>query len=420
MVKRGIIYKIENLIDGKVYIGQTTVGFKQRVYSHKYQLERNVHKNEHLQRAWKKYGRKNFRFSVMEHCSILEIDEREKKWIEIYDSTNRKKGYNFESGGHKNKTLHKETRGKLSNKAKEFALSPLGKEVIKKRALKNSGVNHYSAKKVICINDKKVFGTINKAADYYDISQSDISAVCRGARLTVKGLQFAYYKEGKEYSLKELPPNTGSYSPVAVKVICKNDGKVFGSMVEAAGYYGVSKKAICKVCKGERISCFSKKYQQYLQFAYYEEGKKYKLKKNKGLHKMQSIVLTNTGEVFESAGKAAKKYNLSQGSISSCCSGKIKSAGKLPNGEYSVWVYEDEYDKNKDYSFHRHLGSHNPRAKKVICLTTGEVFETMREAGEKYNISGKGSKISLACTGKRKHVGKLQDGTPLKWAYYED
>lgn len=415
MVKRGIIYEIENLIDGKVYIGQTTVGFKQRVYSHKYQLERNVHKNEHLQRAWKKYGRKNFRFSVIEHCSILEIDEREKKWIEIYDSTNRKKGYNFESGGHKNKTLHKETRGKLSNKAKEFALSPLGKEVIKKRALKNSGVNHYSAKKVICINDKKVFGTINKAADYYDISQSDISAVCRGARLTVKGLQFAYYKEGKEYSLKELPPNTGSYSPVAVKVICKNDGKVFGSMVEAAGYYGVSKKAICKVCKGERISCFSKKYQQYLQFAYYEEGGEYKLKENVNIQEPKKVICINTGEIFRSTWEAAKTYNISQGSLVLCCQGERHSCGKDKNGTPLLWGYLENYDENKTYRHIKNEGARNPKSRPVICVTTGEYFESQRQAEIKYNISQ--GKISMVCTGKRKHAGRLPDGTKLKWEY---
>src|SRR5699024_4663458 len=166
----------------------------------------------------------------------------------------------------------------------------------------------------------------------------------------------------------------GKNNNKARSVICINTGEVFDTLTEASDKYGISTQAIHKACIGEYKSAGMYTIGKPLQFAYFEKSKKYELQEIRGLFERKKVVLTNTGEVFESATEGAEKYSLSQGSISSCCRGKIKSAGKLPNGEYSVWVYEEDYDPNKDYSFHRHKGAHNPRAKKVICLTTGEVF----------------------------------------------
>lgn len=132
--------------------------------------------------------------------------------------------------------------------------------------------------------------------------------------------------------------------------------------------------------------------------------------------KGRRVILTNTMECFYSASEAARKYGLSQGSITKCCRGKTKSAGRLPNGEYSVWVYAEDFDIKKDYRFERHVGKHNPRAKKVICLTTNKTFDTMKEAGLYYDIKSY-LKISEVCRGKRKYCGKLKCGTKLSWAY---
>lgn len=348
MEKLGTIYKIENLVNGKVYVGQTIQSFKVRIGNHKSALRHNRHKNDHLQRAWNKYGEKNFRFSIIEKCSYDTLDKKETKWIKYFRENTG--SYNLESGGNKLKRHSSYSRMKMSKAMRERAKTPEFRKWLKENAKNISGAKNVNARKIICITTGKVFETMSEASIEYNLDVRDIHKVCEGIYKSA-----GYYKTGIPY-----------------------------------------------------------------QFAYYEEGKIYKEKQIHGLYDRKKIVLTNTGEVFDSATKAAKKYGLSQTAISACCRGETKSAGKLPNGEYSVWVYEEDYNPNKNYFFHRHLGSHNPRAKKVICLTTGEVFETMREAGEVYNISGNGSKISLACTGKRKHVGKLPDGTPLKWAYYDD
>ena len=62
-----------------------------------------------------------------------------------------------------------------------------------------------------------------------------------------------------------------------------------------------------------------------------------------------------------------------------------------------------------------HKGEKNPRARKVICITTGETFNYIVEAEEKYNI-GIGN-ISKCCKGKLKSAGKLPTGERLVWRY---
>nr|DAL23982.1 MAG TPA_asm: hypothetical protein [Caudoviricetes sp.] len=58
-------------------------------------------------------------------------------------------------------------------------------------------------------------------------------------------------------------------------------------------------------------------------------------------------------------------------------------------------------------------------SRKIICITTGKIFETIKEGAEFYNIKAK-SHISDCCNGKRKSCGELEDGTKLQWMYYEN
>lgn len=88
------IYKIQNNINFKVYIGQS-IDIKTRWKNHRYYARNQS--NYPLYLAFQKYGIENFTFSIIEECSINALDDREKYWIQYYNSF--EKGYNQTLGG---------------------------------------------------------------------------------------------------------------------------------------------------------------------------------------------------------------------------------------------------------------------------------------------------------------------------------
>lgn len=105
------VYKITNLVNGKVYIGQS-INIKNRWKDHINSLNREDSNCTLLQRAWNKYKQESFSFEILELCSEDMLDEVEIKYIDIYNS--RKNGYNIEPGGNTNKYLSDETKQKIS------------------------------------------------------------------------------------------------------------------------------------------------------------------------------------------------------------------------------------------------------------------------------------------------------------------
>jgi group I intron endonuclease len=106
------IYCIENLKNGKKYIGQT-IDYKIRSKSHSYFLNRGKHRNPHLGSAWKKDGPENFSFYILEECSFETLTEREAHWISYYQTLNPKYGYNLREASSNGK-IAEESKRKMS------------------------------------------------------------------------------------------------------------------------------------------------------------------------------------------------------------------------------------------------------------------------------------------------------------------
>jgi group I intron endonuclease len=75
------VYRIKNLINGKFYIGSSSVLGK-RFYEHKRTLRGNFHANQHLQSAWNKYGEDSFIFDILEYCDKELLLEREQHYVD--------------------------------------------------------------------------------------------------------------------------------------------------------------------------------------------------------------------------------------------------------------------------------------------------------------------------------------------------
>lgn len=90
------IYILRNVINGKIYVGQTQ-NPPQRKASHFYEARRNNPRR--LYAAIRKHGEDNFMFEVIEECTDDVVNEREQHWVTQHDSYNYEKGYNMTPGG---------------------------------------------------------------------------------------------------------------------------------------------------------------------------------------------------------------------------------------------------------------------------------------------------------------------------------
>lgn len=129
------IYKITNLINGKIYIGKDTISDK-NYYGSGLLIKRSINK----------HGIENFKKEILEECNNNdELCIREKYWIEKYNSTNSQIGYNISKGGDGGDTIsnnpNKEAiRLKISNvrKGKKYEdLFPVERVIQYKERLSN-------------------------------------------------------------------------------------------------------------------------------------------------------------------------------------------------------------------------------------------------------------------------------------------
>ena len=161
------IYKIENLINHKVYIGQA-IDIKKRWKDHKRMLRNGNHFRSHLQHSWNKYGEENFSFEILEICKLEEMDEKERYWLRYYGGYESTQTYNVRDGGQDTHNVSKETREKLRKANLGKKQSP---ETIQKRAEKLRGQHRIGRKRTEEERKKqseRQKGKINDAWKNYD------------------------------------------------------------------------------------------------------------------------------------------------------------------------------------------------------------------------------------------------------------
>ena len=94
---KGIIYKVTNTVNGKVYIGQTIHELHKRQIKH-FSKANEEKPSMYFHKALKKYGKDSFTWDIIEQCSSKrELDDMEFHYIKQYDSF--KNGYNMTLGG---------------------------------------------------------------------------------------------------------------------------------------------------------------------------------------------------------------------------------------------------------------------------------------------------------------------------------
>ena len=209
----GIIYKVINKVNGKVYIGQTVKSLLGRISDHLHDNKSNDY-NSAFHKALRKYGKDNFEWRVLEKCvSKEEMDEMEFHYIKQYDSYNSG-GYNLTWGGEgcHGRKYSAETLKKMSESHKGVKLS---KEQVKKivatRMRRNyTGLNNKAGRMyILTAPDGDVFKVFN--LDYFckmftgcKLNPSSLYKVIKGSQISNRGYKCEHYDEIKHKKIKEF------------------------------------------------------------------------------------------------------------------------------------------------------------------------------------------------------------------------
>lgn len=188
MKRFGSIYKITNLINGKIYIGQTTQDVEYRFSQHK----RDKRSGRHLFLSITSYGSENFLFEEIFVCQDRQsLDFYETFFINHFNSFTPN-GYNLTMGGEKKGVIGEETRRKMSQ-------AKLGTKVQRTKTWSTeSRMNKSKAQggkpiiaKCLITGNTKHYDFINQAEND-GFNNSEIYRVIKGQRKSHKNHTFYY------------------------------------------------------------------------------------------------------------------------------------------------------------------------------------------------------------------------------------
>lgn len=139
----------------------------------------------------------------------------------------------------------------------------------------------------------------------------------------------------------------------------------------------------------------------------------------------RKVYCLETNIIYDSTMQLSLLINTDRTTVATACSSyknwKNKNGGKIfksLKGMHYFWY--DEYINLSTKDIKDFLEAcKNKHHKKVICLTSNKVFNTIKEGADFYNIKYPVD-ITNCCKGKSSYAGISPDGIKMKWMYYED
>lgn len=199
------VYLHANKINGKVYIGMTSMLPEER-----WRNGKGYNNNSHFKSAIKKYGWDNFKHEIIKNN--LTKDEAcywEKYYISFYNSSDRQYGYNKSSGGeHGGHPQTEETRKKIGKNGYHYGMLGKKHSEYTKNKMSKSRTGHPTSdetkrkiseahrklrnRKVFCVELDCIFDSLDEAYNKTGCLKSGIVQCCRGKQKTCKGYHFKY------------------------------------------------------------------------------------------------------------------------------------------------------------------------------------------------------------------------------------
>ena len=253
------VYCIENLVNGKKYIGQS-IDIKLRWMQHK--RDSIIVRDTFLYNSIRKHGMKNFKFYILELCDECSLNDKEIYWIDYYNTY--KNGYNMTLGGAGlNSGQRKSKQNKLPNNF--ILLNSSIDEVVPIVKLDTN------------FNTIKIYNSVQECAREENVPATNISKTACGKHKTCEGFVFMYLNdiinmtvdEIKNYRLKQRKAcNYSSSHSTAKRKIKQLDENgelinIFNSINEASRYLNIDASSITKVCKGRLKQTKGYKFEYY-------------------------------------------------------------------------------------------------------------------------------------------------------------
>lgn len=226
----GIIYKIYNSVNDKVYIGKTIRPIKDRFNRHIKDAMKTPNTEIHLQRAIRDYGPDKFYVIQIDTAeSEQELNDKEKFWIKQLNSI--QDGYNVAEGGEGGNTY----KG-LSKEQLDAVKQKIGN--------KNSGRNNGMSKQVKCksiiTNEEHYFESVNECLKFFGVkNKSFINAKATGKDNTLYLDEWLIAYENDEYANYEPTKHYDLSCRKGYKTILSKDSETitFNSINQAAKFF---------------------------------------------------------------------------------------------------------------------------------------------------------------------------------------
>ena len=159
----GKIYKITNIINGKVYIGQTIRLLQERFERHLRDARNNKYPENHFHRAIRKYGAESFVIEQIDSASTQkELNEKEIYWISKFNSVIN--GYNTATGGEGGNTYKGRTQQQMEVTKELISMSNTGK---------NNGMSKSIKCKSVKTGEELVFGTLAECLAFFNVKNKE-------------------------------------------------------------------------------------------------------------------------------------------------------------------------------------------------------------------------------------------------------